>query len=337
MAGEAEVLIIGGGAIGGVLASLLAREVGRLVILDPAVEHAARMRDPGLRVDSPAGDRTVALDARTDPAQLDGRFDFALVTVKASALEPALTPLVDAGIDNFVSLGNGMVQDRVAAIVGADRAMAGIIEWGATNLGPGHVSRTSIGPIVVGELDGAVRPRTEDFVARLGALGELELSTNLRGAIWTKLLVNSTFAALGAVSGLTTGDVVAAADGRRAARALWREGFEAAAASGIRLEPIFGASAADLVDSEVGADAAEANMRAALAGVGATKASMLQDLEAGRLTEVDVINGAVVAAGDAAAVPTPAQRRAVDLVHAIERGEAASEPANLTAVADAVS
>ena len=335
MASDAEVLIVGGGAIGGVLASLLAGNVGRLVVLDPAVEHAGRMRDPGLRVESPDGERSVVLDARTGAADLDGSFDYALVTVKATALEPALAPLAAAGnVETFVSLGNGMVQDRVGALVGPERTMAGIIEWGATNLGPGHLRRTSVGPIVVGELDGSVRDRTTRFTRELAPLGQLELSTNLRGAVWTKLLVNSTFAALGAISGFVTGDIVADPDGRAAALSLWREGYDAARANGIELEPIFGARAEDLLAESVGRERAEDNMRAALEGAKGTKASMLQDLEAGRLTEVDVINGAVVAGGREAGVDTPVQERTVELVHAIERGDAASAQPNLRLLAD---
>lgn len=336
MASEAEVLIVGGGAIGGVLASLLAGNVGRLVVLDPAVEHAERMRDPGLSVGSPDGERTVRLDARTSVDDLDGRFDYALVTVKATALEPALTPLAGGDlIETFVSLGNGMVQDRVGAIVGAERTIAGIIEWGATNLGPGRVSRTSIGPIVVGEMDGSRGERTDRFARDLSSLGEIEVSTNLRGAVWTKLLINSTFAALGAISGFVTGDIVADPDGRNAALALWREGYAAAGANGIRLEPIFGATAEDLLADSVGRERAETNMRAALEGAKGTKASMLQDLEAGRPTEVDVINGAVVAGGREAGVPTPVQERTVELVHAIERGEASRRQSNFDFVAAA--
>jgi 2-dehydropantoate 2-reductase len=127
--------------------------------------------------------------------------------------------------------------------------------------------------------------------------------------------------------------MVADADGRRAAIALWREGYAAARANGIVLEQIFGAKAEDLLADAVGREQAEANMRAALEGAKGTKASMLQDLEAGRPTEVDVINGAVVAGGREAGVATPVQERTVELVHAIERGEATSKQANFGLVA----
>jgi 2-dehydropantoate 2-reductase len=331
---DAEVLIIGGGAIGGVLAALLAGSVARLVVLDPAAEHTTLLRDPGLRLEAPDGNRTVPLDARTTVSELDGRFDFALVTVKATHLEAALTPVLATGIvDAFVSLGNGMVQDRVGALVGVERMMAGVIEWGATNLGPGHLRRTSLGPVLAGEMDGSVRERTTRLIEDLAAIGDLRLSRNVRGLVWTKLLLNSTFAGLGAISGLVTGDIVGDPEGRAAALALWGEGYSAAIANGIELEPVFGSEASALVAEKVGREQAEAAMRSALEAARGAKASMLQDLEAGRPTEVDVINGAVAEQARAAGVRFAVNQRVVDLVHEIERGERVCSPELLTEVA----
>ena len=158
------------------------------------------------------------LEAVTSADELDGEFDFALIAVKSPFHRAALEPLAATGkVENFVSLGNGLIQDRMAEIVGADRLFSCIVEWGGNNLGPGRVVRDTIAPMVVGELDGEERDRTRLLAECLKAVGDVRLTDNMRGQIWSKLLVNSSCTGLSAVSGLRYGGVADHEDGRRAA------------------------------------------------------------------------------------------------------------------------
>jgi 2-dehydropantoate 2-reductase len=281
------------------------------------------MRGGGLLIDDLGEERRVRLEAHADLAQLDGPFDFALITLKAPHLESALGPLRDLGlVDTFVSLGNGLVQERVAGIVGGERLIWGTVEWGATNLGPGHLARTTRGPFIIGEPDGSVKDRTRLLAGALDTVDEASVTQNIRGQVWSKLLVNSAFSGLGAVSGLLYREVVADPDGREAALAVWCEGYDVGMAQNLELEDVLGVPAGSLVvrgpeDRERADEALEVAMRQA----GATKASMLQDLERGIKTEVDVINGAVVDKGGEYGVDTPLNARVVEMMHAMERGE----------------
>ena len=139
---DASVLVVGGGAIGGVTAAKLTGAVRRVVVLDASEEHVARLND-GLKLDVLGDERTVRVEAVTEPP--DEEFDFVLITLKAAHHE-AVKPLKGT----FVSLGNGLVQDRLEALVGKGNLISGIVEWGATNLGPGHLAQTTDGPFVVG-------------------------------------------------------------------------------------------------------------------------------------------------------------------------------------------
>ncbi|ABG05901.1 2-dehydropantoate 2-reductase [Rubrobacter xylanophilus DSM 9941] len=329
---EAEILVVGGGAIGGTTAALLAGRAGRVAVLEANAEHAARMRDPGLLLDDLGTERRVRLEAHADPGELDGPFDFALVTVKAPHLEAALAPLVERRLARaYVSLGNGLVQERVARLVGEENLVIGTVEWGATNLGPGRLARTTRAPFVIGEPDGRVRERTERLAAALGTAFEVRLTNNIRGQVWTKLLVNSTFSGLGAVSGLLYREVVASPAGMAAALALWREGWEVGRAQGLRLERFVGVPAGEIA---AGGRRGEEAVREVMRHVGATKASMLQDLERGLKTEVDVINGAVVEKGREHGVPTPLNERVLELVRKMERGGGSPSPGALDELAD---
>jgi 2-dehydropantoate 2-reductase len=320
---EADVLVVGAGAIGGVTAARMKGEVRRVAVLDANEEHVERMREDGLLIDDLGEERRIKLDAHTGAAGLDGPFDFALITLKAPHLRSALGPLREGGlVETFVSLGNGLVQERIAGIVGEEALIWGTVEWGSTNLGPGHLARTTRGPFIIGEPDGSIQGRTRLLADALGTVDEARVTENIRGQVWSKLLVNSTFSGLGAVSGLLYREVVGDPEGREVALALWREGYDVGMAQNLELEEVLGVPAGSLVvrdpdDLERADEALEVAMRQA----GATKASMLQDLERGVETEVDVINGAVVAKGREFGVETPLNARVVDLMHAMERGE----------------
>ena len=319
----ANVLVVGAGAIGGVTAAKMEGGVRRVSVLDADEEHVEKIRDPGLLLDDLGEERRVRLDAHANPGDLEDSFDFALVTLKAPHLEAALGPLVERGLaKTFVSLGNGLVQDRIASIVGEENLIVGTVEWGATNLGAGHLARTTRAPFVIGEPDGETRDRTRLLADALGTVADARITENIGGQVWSKLLVNSAFSGLGAVSGLLYREVVADPAGKEVALAVWREGYDVGVAQGITLDEVLGVPAGSLVvrgpEDRQKADEA---LEVAMGYAGATKASMLQDLERGAKTEVDVINGGVVERGREYGVETPRNERIVELMHAMERGE----------------
>ena len=328
---DARLLIVGGGAIGGITAAKLTGEVSRVVVLDANEQHVERLRGPGLTYQEPGAEHTVVLDAVSSAAELDGDFDFALIAVKSPFHRAALEPLVALGnVGAFVTLGNGLIQDRIAELVGPDRLLSCIVEWGGTNLGPGQLVRDTIAPMVVGELDGSERERTRLLARCLEPVAEVRLTRNLRGQIWSKLLVNSALTGLSAVSGLRYGGVADHPDGRIAIYEIWAEGFAIGWAEELVLERVLDVEPRELVDRD---DAALARM---MAIAGNTKPSMLQDLEQGRATEVDVVNGGVAQRGRAHGIATPFNDQVVEVVHAMERGERTPAAEELTELVAAV-
>src|SRR3954447_561606 len=312
---EASVLVVGGGAIGGVTAARMTGAVRRVTVLDTNAEHVARLNDPGLVYEELGHEHTVRVEGATEPPAED--YDFALIGVKSPFHRAALAPLAASGrIAAFVTLGNGLIQDRVAEIVGRESPLACLVEWAGTTLGPGRLVRDTVGAMVVGELDGAVRERTRQLARCLEAVGEARVTDNIRGQIWSKLLINSTFTGLSAISGLRYGGVAQHPDGREAVFGLWREGFAVAQAEGMALERILDAEPHELAGED--RRTAEAALDRVMALAGNAKPSMLQDLEQGRATEVDVVNGGVAARGRSHGLPTPRNDRVVALVHAME-------------------
>jgi 2-dehydropantoate 2-reductase len=307
-----RILVVGGGAIGGITAAQMPCNV---VVLDANAEHVARLRNPGLVYEQEGVEHTVRLGAVTSIDELDGDFDFALIAVKSPQHREVLEPLVArGGIDTFVSLGNGLIQDRMEGIVGKCNLLACIVEWGGSNVAPGRLVRDSLGGYMIGELDGSDSERARVLARCLEPVGPVRITSNVRGMIWSKLLINSTFTGLSAVSGLRYGGV--AEQGRDAVFALWAEGVAVADAQELRLESVH-------VDPYRFDDAALVEY---MKESGNVRPSMLQDLDVGRLTEVDVVNGGVASRGRDFGVPTPCNDRVVELVHSMERGECSPSP-----------
>lgn len=312
-----RILVLGAGAIGGVTAAQLARAGHDVVVLDADREHVALLNDPGLLLDELGVESHVKIAAFTDASQLEGRFDFCLIALKSIYLDAALPLLVERNlVESFVSLGNGLVQEHVRRLVGPERLLLGIVEWGATNLGAGHIKQTTTAPFVLGEANGTVTARVSTIadVLRTAAPGT-RATDDITGQIWSKLLVNSTFSGLGAVGGVLYGDVVAHPIGRRVALGLWAEGHRVAAAAGIELVEVLGIHPDDLISDEP-----ETALDLLMETVAATKASMLQDLERAAPTEVDVINGGIVKTATSLGLGAPLNAAVLELVHAYEAG-----------------
>jgi 2-dehydropantoate 2-reductase len=314
--------VIGGGAIGGITAAQAAAHV---TVLDANEAHVAALNDPGLVYEQEGEARTARLKAMSKLDELEGEFDFALVAVKSPLHHIALEPLVArGGIGTFVSMGNGLIQDRMEGIVGKGNLLACIVEWGGSNVGPGRLVRDSLGGYMVGELDGTLSARAGELAAALEPLGDTRVTGNVRGMIWSKLLINSTFTGLSAVSGLRYGGV--AEQGPEAVFGLWAEGVAVADAQGLTLESIHATNPHEFDEAEL------ARMMESMANV---RPSMLQDLDAGRETEVDVVSGGVASKGREHGIATPCNDAVVELVHSMERGERAPDPRWLRYVSDA--
>ncbi|RRO18682.1 2-dehydropantoate 2-reductase [Saccharopolyspora rhizosphaerae] len=324
-----RIIVVGGGAIGGVAAAQMAQSGLDVTVLDADQDHVARLREPGLLFEEVSGQTSRRrLNAVSDPADLGGPFDFALLTVKSPALRAAVTPLVDARlVDTYVALGNGLVHDLVQSLVGRERLIVGLIEWGATNLGPGHLQQTTDAPTVVGELDGSSTERLARLRQVLATIAEAKTTATIASQVWTKLLLNSTFSGLGAAGGCLYRDVVADPVGREVGLRLWREGYDIARALGMTLGEVFATPVDQLVARDDGdRAAAEQALDRLMSRAGPTKASMLQDLQRSRPTEVDVINGGVVSAARSMGLEAPLNAELTAIIHEIEAGTAAAGP-----------
>ena len=325
---QLRILVEGVGGIGGVVAARLLRagHDATLVTSNPEITRAVNER--GLVV-------TTLNEKFTQPAQAytaledlprGGRFDAALLLMKAHpvvAAAKATLPYLEPEGGYVVTCQNGIVEDAVAAAVGAERVVSAIIGWGGTMHAPGVYEKTGPGEIHLGELDGRKTERLEALAEALRAVTPVVVTDNIRGALWTKLAINCTITTLGALTGETLGVMLGDRRIRRAFLETYREVLDTALAHGIWLERV--AVNPSLLYLAPDAGPLKRFFKDLLVVAvgrkyGRLKSSMLQSLERGRPTEIDYLNGYVVEKAREAGMEVPLNAALVRMVKEIEGG-----------------
>ena len=165
----------------------------------------------------------------------------------------------------------------------------------------------------------------------LEMMGTVDVEENFIGTRWSKLLINAAFSGMSAVLGCTFGEASKPRESRRVVQALIKECIDVCKAGGIRIEPVQGKDIVKLLDYNNSLKRAFSFfiIPIAIRKHAKLKASMLQDLEKGKLTEVDAINGAVSEYGRKVGCPTPMNDRVVEIIHSIEQGKLKAEFGNI--------
>ncbi len=317
-----RVLVAGAGAVGSVVGGLLAAAGHRVTLLGRAA-HLDAIAADGLRIEGLWGDHRIDdLTLTVRPDGIEGTFDAVLLTVKSYDTGGMLAAIAARVAPDgcLISLQNGLGNvEQVAAAVGAERALGGRVIFGAVIPRPG-VARVTVfaDPIALGAAVAGVAPaeaRARDWTAYLSRAGvPTELTPSLQAHLWTKIFYNAALNPLGALLGLPYGALADDADGRGLMDAVIDECFAVAGARGVT----------PLVPT---ADAYRELFYGRLVPSTAHhRSSMLQDLERGRWTEIEAINGCIWRYGREAAIPTPVNAAMTRLIRFRERIAATTSP-----------
>jgi 2-dehydropantoate 2-reductase len=297
-----RVAIVGAGALGGVLGGLLAR-AGHAVAFVARGDAVAVLRSQGVSVTAPAATgsfSTGPVEASEEPAELGVR-DLIVVAVKAWQVEaqaPRLQPMVRPGT-LVVPVQNGVeAPDQLAAVLGDEAVVGGLCHVLASRDGPGRVTYVGAAPrLTLGERAGGPSDRLERLAAVLRAAGiDASVSTDVRAALWAKLLFVEPFGSVGAVTRSAVDVVRAIPETRALLEQAMREVQAVAAGQGVHVPDDTVVQSLARIDS---------------LPPGAT-ASMHRDLVDGRSSELDQQTGAVVRLGRSAGVGCPVH----DFLHA---------------------
>jgi 2-dehydropantoate 2-reductase len=300
-----RICIVGCGAVGSLFAAQLARlEDVEVWAYDLAQDHVDAINANGLRL-SGAGELVGRLRATTDPQELP-ECNFGIVSTKAMHTAPAIEATARVFGDGSVcSIQNGLGNEEALA-EHVSRVIRGTTFPAGRILEPGHVQgdvrgETTIGPFEPSPAPQAAIETLADACTRAGM--PTAAVHDARGPQWRKVIFNAATNPVGALTGLTHGRVCEDATLRALVSGLVDEGKAVAAAEGIELD----ADPEELIDHAARPDVAYDH-----------KASMLQDVEARRETEIDFLNGGVVRFGREHDVPTPLNEAILALVKGLE-------------------
>jgi 2-dehydropantoate 2-reductase len=332
---QKRICVIGAGAIGGVLAGLLARAKYRVELVTRHEDLAEKIRSSGIEVSGHCGEFSVQVPSVASPEKLEGAFDYVLIATKADALVQAATRMLPHmnGNTQVVSLQNGICEEMLAGVVGEERTVGCVVGWGGTMHAPGRVEMTSGGEFVLGNWNRGNDVRLKELAEVLGTVIPTRISGHILSELYSKLIINSCITTLGAICGLYLGEMLAKRKARDLFIGVIREAIRVADAMDLRVAPAAGGRLDYYKFLSPGPlSAARRHLLIRLIGMKyrRLKSSSLQSLERGRKTEVDNYNGYISARGKEFGIETPVNDFLAGMVREIEQGKRLIGPDNFS-------
>ena len=296
-----KIAVVGAGAMGSILGARFAQGGHDPVLVDVAQPLVDKINADGVTVVCGDDETTTRVPATADPASV-GPVDVVVFFTKCyhtrSAAESARALVgpetIVASLQN--GWGNG---DVLASVFPAEQVVVGVTYNSGTVLELGRVAHPGVGPTTMGPFEGESSAGAERLASAISDGGlDAHVVVPVRPEIWKKLILNAATLPTAALTGMHAGALTAQADLHALVTETAREAVAVARALGYDIDE------QERVDG----------IHGLLERAGPARASMLQDFEAGRRTEIDVINGAVVKAGDEHGVAVPLNRAFVQLV-----------------------
>ena len=321
-----RIAIYGAGSLGTVLGAYLSKAGVDVDLFSHNKNHVEGLRANGAHIVGKA-DFTAKVKAYY-PEERQGEYDLIFLRTKQLDNQNVVTFLKDhlSKDGDICTRQNGLPEVLISSIVGEKRTRGCAVAWGATLKGNGVSELTSevnSMSFSLGRLNGEEDERLIRAKGILEKKCPVVLEKNFIGRRFSKLLINAAFSGRSAVTGATFGEASKRKDSRLCIQRIIKECIDVAKANRIKIEPIQGKDVVKLLDYH---NAIKRKLSFRLIPLcikkhAALKASRLQDLEKGKKTEVDSINGSVVLYGKKAGVKTPYNERVVQVVHEIEEGK----------------
>jgi 2-dehydropantoate 2-reductase len=345
-----KIAIVGAGAVGGYTGAHMVQAGEDVTFIDPWPAHVEHMRKHGLRVTHAMKEPEFTVPVRalhvTDAQQLakEKPVDIAFVCMKSydTAWATMLIGQYLAPDGYIVSVQNCINEPTVAGVVGWGKTLGciassitvnlpepGLIHRGAAKHGAAHTVFRA------GEVHGRVTPRAEEVCRLVAFADSAKVTSNLWGERWSKLVANAMQNGLSACTGLPGGEMLKNDPIRRFSTRLGSEAIRVGQALGYELEEILHLDPEIIARAGEGDEAAMQTADAqrfkdAARTASGQRPSMGQDMQKGRRTEIEFLNGLIVRDGDKIGLPCRANAVLVDLVKRVEKGELKPDPRHIT-------
>ncbi|WP_339216893.1 ketopantoate reductase family protein [Ornithinibacillus sp. FSL M8-0202] len=318
--------IMGAGSLGTIIGALISKGNEEVELIDVYEDHVKALNERGATITGTMNE-TIPVKAIT-PAEMSGNYDLILLLTKQVFNHDVVSNLKNYLHQDSVilSLQNGVPEESLVSILGEKRVIGGSVEFGATFKEPGVSELTTAteafqsNAFQIGELDGSITDRVQKIKEILDLVGGTHVTDNLVGTKWSKLLVNVALSGMSAALGCNFGEVIKDEASVYSAVSLADETIRVGEAAGVTFAPLagFDLGVFKLAEDESNLPTAIGFARKAFEPQALLRASMLQDLEKQRKTEIDYINGFVAAKGKELGIATPYNNLVVQLVKKAE-------------------
>ncbi|MFA5362664.1 MAG: 2-dehydropantoate 2-reductase [Candidatus Omnitrophota bacterium] len=300
-----KIAIVGPGAMGSLFAAFLSKAKEEIWLLDKDAERAAAISESGIKIEGVSGEWQSRAKATTDIKEI-GPVDLIIICVKAYDTKSAITrakPLIQEETA-ILTLQNGIGNIEILSeVVGGEKVIGGITNLGATLLGTGRIRHAGKGETVIGRIDGRIPVAIRSIREIFNKVGlETRISRDIKGFLWSKLLINVGINALTAITRLNNGRLVEFEGTRKILREAVTEAIKVAKRKRIKL----------VYDDPL------AKVEAVCEATAANVSSMLQDVLKKKHTEIDFINGVIVRQAQEMSIPCPVNALLADIVKTIE-------------------
>ncbi len=300
-----KIVVVGPGAIGSLFAAFLSKSKEEVWLLDHDQERAARLNSSGISIEGLSGSWQAQVKVSASVQEVADA-DLVLLCVKSfhtkSAVE-TIKPILGRET-KILTLQNGIGNlEIISELAGSDRVLAGITNEGATSIDIGRIRHAGRGETVIGSIDGKTPVQLRGIREIFNKVGlDCKMSRDIKGLLWSKLIINVGINALSALTRLPNGKLIEYEGARRILRDAVTEGARIAKRKRIKLN----------------FDDPLAKVEAVCEGTQGNLSSMLQDILKKKRTEVDFINGVIVRFGQELGIDVPANRFLLDLIKTIE-------------------
>lgn len=330
---QKRILVIGAGAIGGVISGFLARNGFDIHLVTKYENIAERISTTGIRITGIKGSFTFPIPSVAKIDEAKGLFDFVIMATKAYDLRQPLLEALEKLTPNgkIVLIQNGIVEEEVADIAGKDKVIGCVVGWGATLIEPGAMEMTSDGEFVIGELSGNPTNEVLEIQEILNRVLKTYVVNNIYDHLYSKLIINMCVTTLGAISGYNVGSMLNRRRYRHLIVSITREAIEVANAMQLKI-PLY-AGKLNYYNLCAPVNFLQSVWKHAVMQLFGwkykrLKSSSLQSLERKKATEIDYINGFVVKKGAELGIATPLNAILVQYIHEIENKQRTISPEN---------
>lgn len=331
-----KVAIYGAGSMGTILGAYITKAGYEIDLINRNKNHIDALKKDGAKIIGKIN-FTQKVNALL-PEEMNKKYDIILLMTKQKynkeIVEFLKAFLSDKGV--ICTMQNGLPEVSVSEVIGKDKTIGCTMSWGATLHGNGVSELTSEATRDTLTFSIGKYGKNDDelfnyIVELLNTMGDVKIENNFIGARWAKLLINASFSGLSVVTNATFGEINKNKKARLLALKVIKECIDVAKKADIIIEPLQGKDVVKLMDYNNKLKRAFSLfiLPIAMKKHKNIKSSMLRDLNHGRKTEIDAINGVVCNYGDKVNLQTPVNDKIVEIVSRIENGELKPEWKNI--------